>query len=657
MIHHTFPAVATVPTGAVGAATTRRYNGLDGLRALAVSLVLVYHLTPGVLRGGFIGVDIFFVVSGFLITSLLLREHAVHGRISLRGFWQRRARRLLPALALVTLTCSSLGALVGGDTLVNLSNQLLGAATFSSNWVYIIDDSSYFARDTPDLFRNLWSLAVEEQFYILWPLAVILLLAVAHSRRQRVVTVATFALASAALMAFYYVPGEDPTRAYFGSDSHSFGLAIGAALAFLATRTQPGRTSDQRPSSALLARPVTVYGVALFSTLALFAGAVWLQEQGGFTYRGGIVLVSLATAALIWAVTNHTTALGRFVDIRPLRYIGERSYGLYLWHWPLWVLLQSATHTLDRAHWNPWLTGVLALALTAICAHLSYRFVEQPIRRLGLRGAAVAAWHSVGGTGIRSVTASTVAALLVLTASGSTSAIMSSTSTNSATTNIERGQTAVNNADLEGAAPDGISPSATAPGPGSAGNTPPGVPPPQHPLPTGDHISAVGDSVMLASAPELQAAFPGITVDAAVSRSMRSGAEIVTRMATEGTLRNVLIVGLGTNGPISDESLEAIRVAANGRPLVLVNAFGPRSWIPEVNAQLTAFAARYRNVDVANWNETISGSVNFLAGDQIHPGAQGASLYTSSVQAALQRLADLPPLRDSTGYGLAGPPS
>ncbi len=148
-----------------------RLAGLDGLRAVAVLLVVVYHLFPGwLVRSGFIGVDVFFVISGFLITTLLLRERARTGRVRLRRFWTRRARRLLPALAAVVTVCASLAWLVGGDVLVGMGRQIVGAATFSYNWVSLSDGGSYFSAADPEIFRNLWSLAVEEQFYVIWPL-------------------------------------------------------------------------------------------------------------------------------------------------------------------------------------------------------------------------------------------------------------------------------------------------------------------------------------------------------------------------------------------------------------------------------------------------------------------------------------------------------
>ncbi|WGD38655.1 acyltransferase family protein [Lysinibacter sp. HNR] len=629
----------------------QRFSGLDGLRAIAVIFVLVYHLTPGFLRGGFIGVDIFFVISGFLITSLLLREKAKKGKIFLFNFWQRRARRLLPALALVVLVCSAIAFLVGGDTLVNLGPQIVGAATFSSNWIYIAHGGSYFTQDTPELFRNLWSLAVEEQFYIIWPLALILLLLL-RKHRARIIIVALLGITSALLMALNYTSDLDPTRVYFGSDTHSFGLFIGAGLALILSPYH-GNTASAHlsPTEIRTASPLLVWGMALLSGSVLIASAVWLQEEGGFTYEGGLLIVSLASAGLIWAAVNPVTSLGRMLDVAPLRYVGERSYGLYLWHWPLFVLINAM---LQPRGTNPWIIGILTLILTVILAHLSYRFLEQPARRLGLRGSLRAALNSVSQSRMRFLTSTILATVFLAGIVGSTAAITVSSSTNSATANILRGEKVLKESGpthkegvppKESPTPEGTAPSSSdAPGAPQhpqhpQQTTPPSIAKP-NPLPPGTQITAIGDSVMLASAPELQSMFPGITIDATVSRGLDAGVSIAQTLAESGQLREVVVIGLGTNGPIKDSSLEELHSIAAGRLIILMTAYAPRQWIPGVNDALAAFTTRYNNVELGQWHNIIAAHTNTLAGDQIHPGQEGGELYAGAVRLALQKLVD-----------------
>lgn len=194
-------------TPAERAPQSSRLAGLDGLRAIAVGAVILYHLGPGIIPGGYLGVDVFFVISGFLITGLLIREKDSSGRIRIGGFWMRRARRLLPALVLVVVVSASAALVVGGNPLVHLGRQVLGAATFSSNWLSIAAAQSYFDETTPELFRNLWSLGVEEQFYLAWPFVILLVLAV-RLRQARVFIVLAIAAGSAMAMAVLAGSGD-----------------------------------------------------------------------------------------------------------------------------------------------------------------------------------------------------------------------------------------------------------------------------------------------------------------------------------------------------------------------------------------------------------------------------------------------------------------
>lgn len=614
--------------------------GLDGLRAIAVTAVILYHLTPGFFAGGYLGVDVFFVISGFLITGLLLRERAVSGRIRLYDFWRRRVRRLIPALVLLVTACSTAALVIGGDVLVHLGRQVLAAATFSSNWLSIVSGTSYFDTTSPELFRNLWSLAVEEQFYVIWPLAVLALLLV-KVRWVRRLVVALLALGSAAAMAIVYLPGADATRVYYGTDTHSFGLALGALLAFLAHPWSASRLSGSRLLRVLL--PI----VGALSVLALLALTVLLPGDGPLVYRGGLVLVAVLTALAIAGSITPRSPLGRILDLAPLRWVGRRSYGLYLWHWPVYVLVVNALAGLDRTDATLWELGGCALVLTVAAAMLSYRFVEQPIRRDGFRATFRRWFGSWPGHVARSITA-VVVALAVLAAGGATAlAIQSDPGQGDAQAAIEQGQKAIASATATPtpsatAAPGGTRPVAAGQKPGTPG---------------GDQISAIGDSVMLASAKELQLTFPGIQIDAVVSRQLSSAPAVVQNLVDTGELRQTLIIGLGTNGPIQRSALDQIRAEAGPqRQIVVINVQAPRGWTPGVNDTLQSFAQQYRNVELANWRDAIAGHLDLLSRDQIHPGDAGGKIYVEAIQDALQRLAELPPLLGPNDYGLAPTP-
>lgn len=618
-----------------------RYAGLDGLRAFAVAVVLVYHLFPGVLPGGFIGVDVFFVISGFLITSLLVRERRASGRIDLRRFWVRRARRLLPAIAALVLVCSPAALAIGGDVLVGLPRQILGAFTFSANWLSIAADSSYFAQGAPELFRNLWSLAVEEQFYVAWPL-ILLALALLRSWWARFGIVLAAAAASAIGMAALAVPGEDPTRVYFGSDTHSFGLALGAALALLVTRMRPlDLDAGESGLQVFVRRWLPPLGA--LSMLGLVVSAYAMTADAAFTYRGGLALVSLLSAVAVWSAIVPGSSLGRTLDLAPLRFIGARSYGLYLWHWPVFVLACAAVPD-ENEPGTALLVGGGSLAVTGALALLSYRYLEQPIRRHGLLGAVrrarvrMRAARRARLTGIATVV---VAVGLVI---ATVAAMIASPSSTGAQRFIESGS-----ASLGGAST-----------PAAPGATPPThlrIPPDPHPIPTGPDISAFGDSVMLASAPALQETYPGIAVDAVVSRQMGKAPELIAGAAAAGALRDVVVLGLGTNGPVSGDSLDAVLDAIGPRrKLVLVNVQAPRAWTDGVNATLSRFAADHPGrVVIADWKGAIAGHLDLLADDQIHPGHRGGLLYAEALGDALHTLAERSTTRPANAWDQAGP--
>ncbi|MFT2815266.1 acyltransferase family protein [Leifsonia sp. A12D58] len=613
-----------------------RLAGLDGLRALAVSSVLLYHFFPDTLPGGFIGVDVFFVISGFLITWLLLAERNRTGSISLAGFWQRRLRRLVPPLIPLILVGACAALIVGGDVLVGLGRQLLGAFTFSYNWVSISQSASYFSADQPELFRNLWSLAVEEQFYLVWPLLIAVLFLIRRPT-LRVALVVLLAAVSATWMGILFTPGSDATRVYFGSDTHSFGLALGAALALLlrgplAATGAPSRISRIRPLLGL---------AALAGLVAL---AITLTSDGSFTYRGGLVLVSVLTTTAIWAGVSGDR-FGRLLDVQPLRAIGIRSYGIYLWHWPVLVLLQAAWPVSSVAAIEQAIPiGLLALVITLAAAEASYRWVEQPIRRLGFRGGIRKAISLVRGSRVQRQVVVACCVTAVLLCAGTVAALVSAPQVASSEAVIERGQQALDEAAAAAAQADAAGAAAAAPGTDPAAPnaaTPPPEPTPPSP---GERMSAVGDSVMLASAPELQEEFPGIAIDAAVSRGMGAAPEILAALAEAGQLRPVVVLGLGTNGPIEDKDLERVRtIIGPDRQLIVVNAFAERNWTPGVNQTLAEFAARSSLIELADWSTAIAPHTDVLADDNIHPGPTGGHIYADCVSSALQRLTELPP--------------
>ncbi len=621
-----------------------RINGLDGLRAIAVIAVLIYHLQAGLLRGGYLGVDVFFVVSGFLITTLLLHEFATTGRISLRQFWLRRARRLLPALFMVVVASSALGFLIGKDLLVGIARQTLGAVTFSNNWLEIAAGSSYFAHTAPQLFTNFWSLAVEEQFYFLWPLGFLLLMRCVRNRRQRIVCVLGCALASAILMAILFVPGTDATRVYYGTDTHAFGLMLGVALAFAWSGGAGMNLS--RPNWRVRRIPIGL------SSLGLLIGCmVFLDPASSMSYRGGILLACLMVAVLILTLLEGTGPLQTMMDFPALLWVGQRSYGIYLWHWPALLISDAlAPQGIGTPGW--WIIRIIALGLTLVVAALSFRYLEQPVRRLGFRSAWRAAVTAVAHDHRKfhgaKVTAAAGAALVLLAVIG----ILTAPQKSQVQLSLERNQAIVSASNSIASGTAGTGSALEAAMPSASASSLQGAKTSMEtsqaaragsPMayPDGTEVMAIGDSLVVTSADGLQDRFPGMSFDALSNRQWSEGVETIRARISDGSIRRAVIVDLGTNAGISDPSLVSTVLNALGpdRMVVVVNIYGASPWVPEANKVLADAVKDHPHAIIADWNKAISLRPDLLQPDQIHPGILGAHLYADTIKKAFHDLA------------------
>jgi peptidoglycan/LPS O-acetylase OafA/YrhL len=367
--------------------TGQRYlPGLDGLRALAVLAVVAYHLNLGWAQGGLLGVGVFFTLSGYLITDLLLTQYERIGRLQLGDFWLRRARRLLPALFVMLTVVVAWVTLLDRPQLPDIRGAVVASVGYVSNWWLIAQHSSYFARfSPPSPLGHLWSLAVEEQFYLIWPWLLWLGLlwfgrrGRAGARLKLAGATLLLAAASAVAMAVFYQPGYDPTRVYDGTDTRAFGLLIGAALAFVWPSCR--LRSDVADGARRILDGTGIAGLAIIFIL------VWrTSEYSSFLYHGGMVLLSVGTALVVGAAASPASRVGVALGCRPLRWIGVRSYGIYLWHYPIIVLTTPAggRETLLR--------GTLQVAATIAIAAVSWRFIEEPVRHGAIgRGLARAA--------------------------------------------------------------------------------------------------------------------------------------------------------------------------------------------------------------------------------------------------------------------------
>lgn len=392
---------------AVGLATRPRLQpprlpylaGLDGLRALAVIAVVLYHAGIDFLPAGFLGVEIFFVISGYLITSLLLAERAAKGRVSLRRFWLRRARRLLPALFLLVAAVLSYFAIFLPNEVATVRGDAVAAIGYVTNWAFIVQDASYFDQvGRPSPLLHLWSLAIEEQFYLVWPLLFVLLISLG-GRRLLLTAIVLGIVGSTLLMALLFQPFADVSRIYYGTDTRAAGLLFGAALAVIwragALPAPHARTAHWLLYAAGLAR--LLRWTLDFAGLAALGGLAYIivtfSEFQQSLYQGGFALVGALTLVVIAATVAPGGLLGRVLGVAPLRWVGLRSYSIYLWHWPIFVLTRP---DLDVSMSETELL-LFRLGLTLALSEISYRFVEMPIRDGALGGL----WGSQRQGGLR----------------------------------------------------------------------------------------------------------------------------------------------------------------------------------------------------------------------------------------------------------------
>jgi peptidoglycan/LPS O-acetylase OafA/YrhL len=594
-----------------------RLPAIDGLRAVAVTAVLLYHLPVGWLPGGFLGVDVFFVISGFLITSLVTAEAHRTGRINLGHFWLRRARRLLPALLFMLVVIVAVSSIFARDALSLLASDLPAVLGYFTNWWLIFHHVSYFQSiGRPPLVLHLWSLAVEEQFYLVWPVIVLLVVG-RQGRTRRVGWVALAgAIASSALMAVLF-QSQDPSRVYFGTDTHAGGLLLGAALAIA---FPPWSRSATVPMSAR--RLLGVVGVGAFGGLVFLMAT--LGQYDSFTYRGGLQLATVLSAVIIFVVTHPAIRGARVLATPVLQWIGKRSYAIYLWHWPIFQLTRP---DIDVSL-SGWPLTVLRLALVAIAGDLSYRLVEQPfrtgvaqsvLRRLWARRRRIAL---AAGSGVALITGLLIVELATAPA-------------------------IVPSALAAGATPAGrtrIVPAAHVSGPGSSSAS--SVTTPISTAPAPRDVLAIGDSVMLDAAGDLsQDLGPSTVVDAVVGRQVSDGIDRLEEYKAAGRLDGLsaLVIGLGTNGPMSIGQCDEILGLAAGVPrVVFVNVRMPRPWESITNDTLAACTAHQTRVVLVDWYDA-SAAPGVLGPDQIHSSVAGATLYATLVAHAVTAPAGVQP--------------
>lgn len=602
--------------------------GLDGVRALAVIGVLLYHADLTWIRGGFLGVDVFFVLSGFLITSLILEEHDRSGKIDFARFYLGRARRLLPALVLVLAAVAVAAAFVYRDAAAQVKTDTIASIFYVNNWWYIVNDQSYFEFiGRPPLLKHLWSLAVEEQFYLAWPAIAYLIMRKAGRRGVRVTALALAILSTIWLVVLStsngYPEYADPSRAYFGTDSHAMGLLIGAALA---TFWRPGRmrATLSRGGSTI----ITATGIAALLAVVWFF--LFVSEFAPWMYRGGFLVLAVVVALLIAMCSHPASPLGRWMGTQPWRYIGQRSYGLYLWHWPIFMLTRPS---LDVPLDGIPLLG-FRLALTFGIAELSFRFVEMPIRR-GVIDRWIKAWRASTGPERRSRSRRAVA-VIATTLAG---VVLVGTVLGTAPAPTGATGLAPDVAEAMGIA-DGGPTEVSIDDPGPSSGPSPGASPGASPAASDSAsrngtLSAIGDSVMLGARSTIYDVIPGARVDASVSRFPGGFVGRIKKLRAKDKLADIVVLHPVTNGVLPEDMMrEMLDLLSDYKRVVVVNASVPRPWERANNDVIDTVVKDYPNAVIADWHKAADGRPEYFVSDGVHLTASGARAYAKLIKRA-----------------------
>mgnify|MGYP005795224395 FL=1 len=592
-------------------------TGIDGVRTVAVLGVIIYHLLPTTLPGGYLGVPLFLLISGYFVTLQLVRQMDQTGGIQLTKFYLKRLRRLYPVLIVMLTVTTAYITLFARDLLHNIKSTIATNLLWVYNWWEIGHGQSYFDRfngESP--FTHLWTLGVEAQFYFLWPLILFMLFLVLRKRSKIKWTVFILAVVSAVEMALLFDP-QNINRVYYGTDTRAFSLLLGSWLALC--------WPIDRLNANLTTNAVKILdGVGIGTLLITLLGFFTLPGQSSWTYRGGMFFYSLIGMILIATVVHPGSHMNRWLTNPFFTWIGQRSYGIYVYQLPVMVFYERVVE-IGR---HPVINALVECLLILAISELSYRLVEQPLAHYQWRYLPVSIrhwidfkmrdWHQwlkVGPVVIVCFIA--LCGLMLPSKPAKKSAVQtriekSRQATAAKNKQIAKGKAAkvnVNSKSLQKKY---------------------GLTSRQLKAASELKVTAIGDSVMADASHDIQEIMPHAYVDAEVGRQGSAAPAVIKDLKAKGQLQKAVILNLGTNGAMDSQTIDDILTAiGKDHQVYWITPHVPtRDWEQTVCAQIKQAAKQNANVHVIDWNQAANGHADWFAQDKVHMNEQGNAYFT-----------------------------
>lgn len=589
----------------------RYMPGLDGVRAVAVIAIIIYHLNPQWLSGGFLGVDTFFVISGYLITSLLLTEYHNTGKIELMSFWLRRVKRLIPAVLFLVMGVIVLSLIFMPTEIQKVRADSIAAIFYVSNWWYIMQNVDYFEQFAVQPLKHLWSLAIEEQFYLVFPIVLLSLLSfIRRLKSIRIIFLILLVISMIAMMVLY-VPNENVARVYFGTDTRIQTLLMGVLLALVWPPFQLKAKVNRQMRTMI--DTAGVVGLAI-----LFICFKFVSETNSILYYGGFFLISTVTLLVIASSVHPSGYFAKFLGNKVFTFIGSRSYSLYLWHYPIIVLIH---HQFVQGQIPP-LVYVVEILLMVLMAEFSYKFIEQPFRKEGFNIFAfnhLKNWRSQKVLRTWLVIILLIPTLLVMVGGFNRFAQKNSTRV-----------TEVNTEEIDKLITQPLPlPQLKIDGFVVKGNKQKYAS--WKPL-------LIGDSVMVDIGDDFRSFVPKADINGKVGRQLVEATSLAKRQYQSYRDKNdIVVLELGTNGDFTEEQLNSLLEQFGEADIYLVNTRVPRSYESHVNQVLAKAAKKRANVTLVDWYSRSENHTEYFAPDGIHLQPPGVRALTNSIIQAIEK--------------------